>query len=208
VCDFRNAYSNYLWQAEIYLHQQKNKLMKVLIGNLLVIAVLFLSACSPKLSPFSQRLIDQNGWSEDELQQIQFYLSEDVVLKRDFTQGSSEIVSGEIKMVNGRRVEEVKIAKGTPGVLLFQPKSTRMAVSFESGRNGDSKYLMFGPNPKRGKNYVLLASDWKNRRGKVKYDGKEYYTSAESALATLLVDLKRKGRTSVASRSAKGRKIN
>ncbi len=182
--------------------------MKVLIGNLLVMAVLFLSACSPKLSPFSQRLIDQNGWSEDELQQIQFYLSDDVVLKRDFTRGSSEIVGGEIKMVNGRKVEEVKISKGTPGILLFQPKSNRMAVSFESGRDADTKYLMFGPNPKRGKNYVLLASDWKNRRGKVQYDGKTYYTSSNSALATLMVDLKRRGNTSVKSRSAKGRKID
>lgn len=180
--------------------------MKVFIGNFLVIGLLFLSACSPKLSPFSQRLIDQNGWSEDDLQQIQFYLSDDIVLKRDFTRGSSEIVSGDIKMVNGREVEEVKIRKGTPGVLLFQPKSKRMAVSFESGN--DTRYLMFGPNPKRGKNYVLLASDWNNRRGKVKYDGKTYYTDSNSALATLMVDLKRSGNTSVKSRSAKGRKID
>lgn len=179
--------------------------MKFLIGNALLLAILFLSACSPKLSPFSQRLVDQNRWSEDELQQIQFYLSDDIVLKRDFTRGSSEIVSGEIKMVNGREVEQVRIVKGTPGVLLFQPKSNRMAVSFESGK--DSRYLMFGPNPKRGKNYVLLASDWNNRRGKVKYDGKTYYTNSDSALATLMVDLKKSGRTSVKSRSAKGRKI-
>lgn len=182
--------------------------MKVFIGNLLLVGLLFLSACSPKLSPFSQRLIDQNGWSEDELQQIQFYLSDDIVLKRDFKRGSSKIVSGEIKMVNGREVEEIRISKGTPGILLFQPKSNRMAVSFESGKDSDSRYLMFGPNPKRGKNYVLLASDWNNRRGKVKYDGKTYYTSSDSALATLMVDLKKSGRTSVKSRSAKGRKID
>lgn len=182
--------------------------MKVFFGNFLLMSLLFLSACSPKLSPFSQRLIDQNGWSEEELQQIQFYLSDDIVLKRDFRRGSSKIVSGEIKMVNGREVEEVRITKGTPGVLLFQPKSNRMAVSFESGRKGDARYLMFGPNPKRGKNYVLLASDWNNRRGKVTYDGKTYYTTSDSALSTLMVDLKRTGRTSVKSRSAKGRKID
>ncbi|MEM1121728.1 MAG: hypothetical protein AAGJ18_14850 [Bacteroidota bacterium] len=179
--------------------------MKRVFGSMLLAGLFFFTSCSPKLSPFSQRLIDQNGWSEDELQQIQFYLSDDIVLKRDFTRGSSEIVSGDMKMVNGREVEQVRIAKGTPGILLFQPKSTRMAVSFESG--SDKRYLMFGPNPKRGKNYVLLASDWKNRRGKVRYDGKTYYTDPNSALATLMVDLKKSGRTSVKSRSAKGRKI-
>ena len=172
----------------------------------LLFALLFLSACSKKLSPFSQQLIDQNGWSEGDLREIQFYLSEDVLLRRDYTRGSSEIVRGEIKMVNGREVDEVRIEKGTPGVLLFQPKSNRMAVSFEEG--DDTRYLMFGPNPKRGKNYVLLASDWNNRRGKVKYDGKIYYTNPESALATLLVDLRRSGNTRVSSRSAGGRKIN
>lgn len=180
--------------------------MKVLIGNVLILGLLFLSACSPKLSPFSQSLIDQNGWSEEELKEIQFYLSDDVVLRRDFTRGSSKIVSGEIKMVNGRQVEEIRIPEGTPGILLFQPKSNRMAVSFEDGK--DARFLMFGPNPKRRKQYVLLASDWQNRRGKVQYDGRTYYTDSESALATLMVDLKRSGKTSVRTRSAKGRKVN
>jgi hypothetical protein len=180
--------------------------MKVLVSNLLLVAVLFLSACSPKLSPFTQRLIDQNGWSEDDLEQIQFYLSEDVLLRRDYTRGSSEIIAGEIKMVNGRQIEEVRIPRGTPGVLLFQPRNKRMAIGFEEGK--DKRYLMFGPNPKKGGKYVLLASDWKNRKGKVKYDGRTYYTSANGALANLLVDLKKSGRTSVKTRSAKGRKIN
>jgi len=180
--------------------------MKALMPISLFLFLLFVIGCSPRLSPFSQRLIDQNGWSEADLQQIQFYLSEDIVLKRDYSRGSSEIVSGEIKMVNGRRIEEVTIPRGTPGVLLFQPKYNRMAISFEEGK--DARYLMFGPNPKRGKNYVLLASDWKNRRGKVKYNGKTYYTDSNSALATLMVDLKKTGRTTVRKRSAKGRKID
>ena len=59
--------------------------MKILIGNLLFIGLLFLSACSPKLSPFSQRLVDQNAWEEEDLKEIQFYLSDDVVLRRDFS---------------------------------------------------------------------------------------------------------------------------
>lgn len=181
-------------------------IMKILMNGFFVVVILFLASCSPKLSPFSQNLVRQNGWTEDELQKIQYYLSDDIVLKRDFTRGSSEIVSGEIKMVNGRQVEEVRIPEGTPGIVLFQPKKDRIAVSFESGK--DSRYLMFGPNPKRRGQYVLLASDWENRRGKVKYDGKTYYTNSQSALATLLVDLKKTGKTSVKRRSAKGRKID
>lgn len=180
--------------------------MKTLLKYVACIATLFIGACSPSLSPFNQRLIDQNNWSEADLKDIQFYLSNDILLYRDFTTGSSKIESGEIKMVNGRKVEEVRIPKGTPGIALFQPKNNRLAVGFEDGDN--ERFLIFGPNPKKGNKYVLLATEWKNRRGKVKYDNKQFYTTTESALATLLVDLKQSKKTSVKSRSAKGRKID
>ncbi|MEM9819701.1 MAG: hypothetical protein AAF985_01460 [Bacteroidota bacterium] len=165
-----------------------------------------MNACSPRLSPFTQRLYDDNNWTETDLKRIQFYLSQDITLQREATSGQSTIESGEIKMVDGRKVEEVVVRKGTPGVLIFMPKRNRLAVSFES--SGDDRYLMFGPNPKAGNRYVLLASDWKRRRGKVTYDGKAYFTPSESAYAALMVDLKKVRKVSVKSRTAKGRKID
>ena len=167
--------------------------------------IFFLASCSPKLSPFSQNLVRQNGWTEDELQKIQYYLSDDIVLKRNFTRGSSEIVAGEIKMVNGRQIEEVRIPEGTPGVVLFQPKKDRIAVSFENGK--DSRYLMFGPNPKVGDRYVLLAKEWSKNGGVVTYNGRTYQTDRESAFSALMIDLKKIKKTKVQSRVAKGRKI-
>lgn len=170
-----------------------------------ILVMLLGSACSPSLSPFTQRLVDQNRWTESDLQKIQFYLSKDITLYRDYTRGGSRIESGEIKMIKGRKVEKIVIKKGTPGVALFQPKG-KLAVSFED--NQDDRFLIFGPNPKRGNNYVLLATDWKNRQGKVKYEDQVFYTNAESALATLMVDLKKSKKVSVKSRSAKGRTID
>ncbi|MEL6867457.1 MAG: hypothetical protein AAFP19_23735 [Bacteroidota bacterium] len=167
--------------------------------------LLGLGACSPKLTPFTQRLVDENNWSEDELRRIQFYLSDDIVLRRQASKGDAKIVSGEIKIVNGKRVEEIIIEKGTPGILLFSPKENRFAVSFESG--GDDRFLMFGPSPKSGSRYVLLASNWKRNRGEIRYAGKKYYTSSESAYATLMVDLKRVRNVSVKTRKASGRTI-
>ena len=180
--------------------------MKNISYAIIAIFALFLGACSPSLSSFNQKLVDQNNWEEADLKQIQFYLSKDIVLYRDYTNAASKIESGEIKMINGRKIEEVKIPKGTPGIALFQPKDNRLAVSFEN--KGTDKFLIFGPNPKKGNKYVLLASEWKNRRGKVKYDDQTYYTNVESSYATLLVDLKQSKKTKVNSRAAKGRKIN
>ena len=131
--------------------------------------------------------------------------SRDIVLYRDYTTGGSRIESGKIKTVQGRKVEEVRIPKGTPGVVIDQPRKDKIAVSFESQND---RYLLFGANPKKGGNYVLLAKDWKNRRGKVTYDDKQYFITSDSGMATLLVDLKQSKKVSVKSRSAKGRTIN
>ena len=75
-------------------------------------------------------------------------------------------------MVDGRKVEEILIKEGTPGILIFQPKENRFAVSFDA--SGDDSFLMFGPNPKVGNRYVMLASDWNRKTGKVTYEGKQY----------------------------------
>jgi len=172
-----------------------------------VFAALFLlSACSPRLSDYTNRLQKSNNWSEDELRQIQFYLSSDIVLKRQIKEGSSEIVNGKIKMENGRQIEEILIPRKTPGVFLFSPKTERYAVAFEG--NSENRFLMFGPNPKAGNRYVLLASDWDKRRGKVTYDGKTFYVDSNSAFSGLQVDLRRIRKTKVNSRVAKGRKID
>ena len=118
---------------------------------------------------------------------------------------SSRIVSGEIKMVQGRKVEEIRIPKGTPGVVVDRPRGDKLAVSFETQND---RYLIFGPNPKKGARYVLLATEWKNNRGKVKYDGQQYFTTRESGLAALLVNLKQSKKVRVKSRAAKGREID
>lgn len=172
---------------------------------LLALFVILMSSCSPTLSPFTDNLYDENKWSENELKRIQFYLSEDLVLRRQVREGSSEIVRGEIKMVNGKKVEEIIIRRNTPGVFMFTPKQDRLAVAFEEG--GKERYLMFGPNPKASGRYVVLASEWKQRRGIVTYDGKKWSLDYRDALAGLMVDLKKTRNLSVKSRTAKGVKV-
>lgn len=173
----------------------------------LAILTLLLNSCSPKLTPFTENLYQENGWSEKELKRIQFYVSKDIVLRRQASKGTSKIERGEIKIVDGKRVEEIVIREGTPGVFVFAPKSNRFAVSFES-TDGDDPYLVFGPSRKARGKYVLRAKEWENREGRISYDGKTYYTPSESAYAVLMVDLKRIRDTKVRSRTAGGRKID
>jgi hypothetical protein len=169
-----------------------------------LIAIVSLTACSPRLTPFSEDLIREYGWTEQELQKIQFYLSEDIVLRRQYSEGSSRIEDGDIRVVNGEKIEQVVIPRGTPGALLFQPRTNRFAISFE---NSDDRFLMFGPNPRMSGRFVLLASEWDRQQGQVTYDGSAYWIDANDAMASLMVDLKRVRKVQVQSRTAKGRSV-
>lgn len=172
---------------------------------LLLIGTLLLSACNPNLTPFTQRLYDENDWSATELKRIQFYLSEDIVLRRDSERSQSRINKGEIEVVRNGDVEKIVIRKGTPGVFVFSPKEDRFAISFE---NSDERFLMFGPNPKSNNRYLVLASDWKKRGGVVTYGDKRYRIDSSNAYAALMVDLKKMRKVEVKARTAGGRRVD
>jgi hypothetical protein len=170
------------------------------------LGIISLNSCSPILTPFSQKLYEENKWTEDELKQIQFYLSDAIVLHRKVSEGETKITNGRIKTINGEKVEEVVFRKGTPGVFVFAPKENRLAVSFENGEN--PKFLIFGPNPKLGERYVLFGKEWNRKSGIVTYDESEYFTTSESAFSGLMVDLQRANRLQRNTRVVKGSKVN
>jgi len=180
--------------------------MNVRIIPLLGLLAIIFSSCSPTLTPFTKRLYEENRWTTSELKRIQFYLSDNIVMRRELSGSKSEIVSGEIKLVNGRQVEEIVIPSGTPGIFMFSPKNNRFAISFEE--NGEEKFLMFGPNPKANNRFVLLASDWNRRTGKVTYAGKKYAVDSNSAFSGLMVDLQKTRQTDINRRTARGRTVN
>lgn len=179
--------------------------MKQLV--LFLSASLVLASCATTLTPFTDNLRKENNWGKEQLAQIQFYVSTDVVLQRKLKLESdgSEIISGKIRVVNGERLEEVIIPRGTPGVITFNPADNRIGVSFE---DGDDRYLMFGPDADRGSKYYVLASDWQNRVGKINYEGKTWFMSSPGGNAYLLVDLKKVNQYQKQQRKAKGRTIN
>jgi hypothetical protein len=173
----------------------------------LVLFVLIASALASckNLVPYTDSMKKEHGWTLDQLKGIQFYLSHDVILRRELSKGSSEIIHGKIRTVNGRKVDEILIKAGTPGILTDMPRENKMLVSFEVG---DDHYLSFGVNPNKSDRYVLLASEWNNGMGKVHYSGEEYYTDPDSHYAILLVDLHKINNTTLSQHVAKGRKLN
>ncbi len=174
------------------------------ILSVAIISAMIITSCSPKLYPFTDNVYEEIDSSSDALSKVQFYLSGDIVLYRDFGGKRTSVENGTIKIVDGRKIEEVIFKKGTPGVFVFSPKRDRVAISFEAE---DDKYLMFGPNQKAGGRFVLLAKEWKKKRGKVTYAGETWNTTTESAYSNLLVDLDKARKTKHKKTTVKGRKI-
>lgn len=131
-------------------------------------------------------------------------MSKDIVLSREVVAGETQITEGKIRIKNGRKIEQVLIKAGTPGILVLMPKENRFAISFEEDNDA---YLMFGPNPKFYDRFVLLAQDWEKEDGKVHYKGKVYTVDSESAFSSLMVDLKKTGENEYQSRKVQGRLI-
>ena len=174
--------------------------MRLLIFT--IIAFLGVS-CTPQLTPFTTSVQEQVGLSDEQLKQVQFYTSSPIVIYRQVTNSATEVISGEIKMVDGRKIEEVVINSGTPGVLLDRTENGKLVISFESGNN---RHLYFGENPKRGGVYSLMAKDWE-AGAKVEYDGKLYYLKPTSTRTVLMVSMKNLKNYQVRSRKVSGRTV-
>jgi hypothetical protein len=168
-------------------------------------SIVFFASCTPQLTVFDQELYESQNWSENDLKRIQFYLSEDLTIYRYLDEESSTSISdGQIKIVDGRKTEQIYFPQGTPGVFLFKPKEENFAISFET--KGNTHYLTFGPNARYGGQYMLLASEWERKTGKITYAGKRFYTSSEE-IPKLMVDLRKENRNSTQSRTAGGRTV-
>jgi hypothetical protein len=177
--------------------------MKTLSTAIITAFVIFITSCGPQLVPFTTDVEYETGLNKDQLKNVQFYNSAPIILYREVNNNITEVLRGEIKMKNGRQVEQIVIPPNTPGVVV-NGNAERLGVSFEKG--GD-RYLVFGKNPLQSNAYTILAKDWKNSVGVVQYDGNEYNISTQSASTYLIVNVKRLRDLKVSSRTAKGRSV-
>lgn len=169
----------------------------------LIASMLLLSACGPELVPFTSSVERETGLNKQQLKKVQFYNSSPIVLYRELSRNTTEIASGEVKIVDGKQVEEIVIAQNTPGVMVSN-STDRIGISFETGQD---RFLVFGMNKHRSGAYTLLAKDWQQDIGSIEYDGKNYQVTAQSAATYLMINMQKLKNLNVKSRTAKGRTV-
>lgn len=161
-------------------------------------------SCSSYLSPYTTSVQDDAQLTEEQLRQLQFYVSHTIVLYRNVQDAETEILDGELKIEKGQQIEEIIIEAGTPGVVLARDKNGNLLVSFDA----DNHVLRFGVNHNTNGKYTLMAKDWNGHTGIVEYGNKEYKTSPQSSYAYLMLNMKQVNNTTIQSREAAGRSLN
>ncbi len=151
----------------------------------LVTGSLSFAGCAPQRVAFTQGIRTQYNLGSEDLKKLQYYVSSDITLQRDFRQEEREIsTSHKLVTKEGGLVEEVQIRAGTPGIAT-EVGETSLAVSFEPGSS-----LMFGSPPTDRdpeRKYKLSAKQWTDYYGEIVYDGKTFYAVEGSGQAYLEV---------------------
>jgi hypothetical protein len=96
------------------------------------VASVALVGCAGTMVPFTHEIRAEHHLTRDDLQELQFYLSDTVTLRREARSIGREIDNGRLELRSGKTIEEVVIEKDTPGVAVAVDAST-ISVSFEAG---------------------------------------------------------------------------
>jgi archaellum component FlaF (FlaF/FlaG flagellin family) len=148
------------------------------------VAMLFFSSCSQSLVPFTVQMQEKYGLTKTDLTEIQFYISEDVVLTQEKSGVDKALQNGKFVAVSNKKTEQVIIPINTPCIVVDTNAKGNLKVVFG---NDDDTYLTFGSEHDTRK-FVLLAEEWVGTKGTVTYGANKYYTSKLSHHAHLLVD--------------------
>lgn len=138
------------------------------------LAGLLLTGCAttaPKneYTRFSQEFRDNEGFTDEHLRKLQFYICPELILERELTTSETGISSGRLIRKQGRTVNQVVIPGWTPG-LVVHSADNYVAVSFEEGTA-----LAFGVEKDRYTgDYAPLGKNT-DKGFEVLYDGNWYY---------------------------------
>jgi hypothetical protein len=159
----------------------------------LLLLPILLASCTSYI-PFTDRIADRYRLETKDRPLLQYFVSDEFLLRRDTTDESAHITAGgTIRYFRGRRVEELRIRKNTPGAVVsmldgglgisFVPGDDRSAVLFAPDPEGAGEEIPDGERPSRfaappqggrsgpvptGDRYVLQG----DATHPIRYDGK------------------------------------
>lgn len=158
--------------------------------------------------PFTKELRQRVLNSNLDIKKIQFFVDQQLVMKRSLGSEKADVKSGEILFEKGEYVNEVIVPAFTPGVL-ETINGDRMKISFEL-QNNEIEFAALGDNEV----FRLVGSNWNNANGTadILYENKVYRVQCGSCSsagdAKLVVIKKEIDKIDNKKRVVEGRKIS
>jgi hypothetical protein len=153
--------------------------MKSLVA---ILSIILLASCgSVKKVPFTHSIKAKYSLDTTSLRSVQFFISETVILTKSEDAQGVFTSNGVIVLSDENYSEQITIVKGTPCVFEKQVSDSIYLFRFE---DGIGRVLPFGVN---GDTYTLLAKNWNDGVGYIKYAGKNYTTTNGNAHLTVVI---------------------
>lgn len=112
-------------------------------SRLLILPLLLAASCASYL-PFTDRIAERYRLGADDRALLQYFVSDDFCLRRDTTDENAHITAGgSIRYFRGRRIEELRIRRHTPGAAIATADGG-LGISFVPG--DDRNAILFAPD--------------------------------------------------------------
>lgn len=195
---------------------------KVPFRLMLLLVLIGFSSCRVMFTEGVRNKLDMQGI---DLNRVQFYNSEKIILKRTLTKSEATLASGKVTFQNGEFVEITQIKRKTPGIC-DSIGDHALYIRFESGAN---KGLKFSNNQvaDSSSTYQMATENMLNKKKKVEiidgfgekkmvdmdlhiltvnYDGKEYQVAYDKK-PELMIKKKQINKRKIFKRTASGMKV-
>lgn len=168
---------------------------------LLGLVILLGSACSPRLlfTEQNREHLDAQGL---DIERVQFYTDKEIVMRRKMESKETKVSNGEIRQIDGERTQEIRIPRGTPGIV-DQVEAEKIWLAFEDCKGCELRFYKNSFDT-----YQVDADDWIEKRGQIKYNGKTFYMIPPHNDALLMVKKREIYKPNKNSRVAKGVRID
>ncbi len=172
--------------------------MRLFLFFALIAAVL--TSCGPSqvFTENSRAILEKQGI---EVINIQFYADKEIIMRRQVESTETSVSNGEIKQIDGERTQEIRIPRGTPGVV-EQTADGKLWVAFEDCEGCALRFIKNSYD-----SYQVDADKWLEGKGQIDYDGKQFYMIPPHNDALLMVKKSELYKPEKRSRTVKGVRI-
>jgi hypothetical protein len=171
-----------------------------------LVGVIILTSCAVK-KPYTKALKEEYNLTDQNMKSVQFFVSSEIILERSSSKGSTGTTDdGTIVSTSSKESDRIIILPRTKCILDKTSESGAVLIRFETG---PGKYITFATRPNMDAGRFYFQAEWeKGKGGKIIYgDGEEYYATATSGEAYLMVKVKNSQRTKRKDRVVKGMKV-